>query len=196
MNANALTHGATMRPTAKQLGKLIQELISGYTINHEALKVEVQELTTTVMISVRGSTDDHRRLVGSRGRHVWSLQRIAGLAGARIGKSVRLSLLDPVPGERGADLGFEPCEDWDSKPFLKTIKKVVDFTAPEGSKVAIANAGHNTTVEIKLTAIGAMFSEYAQAMQALFFAIGKMQGRIVELRFLGQEDREIEYAPL
>lgn len=184
------------RLTAKQLCTLIEELIRGYTVHHEDITVRMDELTTTVMLSVQGNSDDHRRLVGSRGRHVWSLQRIAGLAGLKIGKSVRLSLMEPKPGDRGADLSFTPVENWDPRPFLKLLKRVVEFTTPDGTKVKDANAGHNTTVEIVLPAIGPMFTEYAQAMQALFFAIGKMHGRIVELQFIGPEMTRIDYEPL
>lgn len=175
---------------------LIRDIVRGYTTDHGDIELTTQELTTTVMISLRGSANDHRRLVGSRGRHVWSLQRIAGLCGARIGKSVRLSLLEPKDGDRGPDLGFTPVENWDSGPFMLLFRRTIKATAPEGTTVKAAHAGHNTTLEVTMTAIGSAFREFAQSLQALFFAIGKMQGRVITVTFIGPEGSEVAYEPI
>lgn len=180
--------------TAQNFKGIIAQMIAGYTA--KPVDLRMAEMDSTILFELQGENDDHRRLVGTRGRHIWSLQRLAGLAGGRLGKTVRLALIDPKPGSRGRDLDFTPVADWNSGPFMGLIRDVLYYTAPDGTGATIGNAGHNTTVEVSLPAIGPAFGDFAQAMQALFFAIGKMEGRMVELKFLGPKKEPVEYKPL
>ena len=111
--------------------ELIREVAESYTRHHRDLHIEAGMLSSAIQITVQANRDDHPKLVGSQGKHVWALQLIASLMGGKAGIPIRLTLLEPIIGDKGQPArNSVPDPTWKPNHIENVIRRILAAALP------------------------------------------------------------------
>lgn len=179
---------AEMDPVVYAAVSLLRSLTTAYTRHHEQLETEGRKVGSQIMLTIRAHADDHPKLVGSKGKHIWALQQIFQAAGRRAGETVQITLLPPVHGQRGRELEYVENEHWTPDNMAELLEMVLEATTISGVLMDPQDVGGMTTfllVPGDANDPAARWDEkpgLAHALHLLFHAIGKTQGHIVHVQ--------------
>lgn len=165
--------------------KLVRDLVLRYTKHPEALQVDGGEMGPAIVMAVKAHRDDHPRLVGSQGRNISALQAVARAYGARHGRQIRLTLLEPTIGEKMAREEFREDPQWQPDATLKLLKRLIGETHEGKAKVR-----HNAVASLSYFMVAAdtpITTELLAALNTLFHAIGRNEGRLIEVHADGSQ---------
>lgn len=167
----------------QKLIEILRELVCGYTRHHDKLKVDGADMGTTIIMAIRGDIDDHPKLVGTKGKHVWALETIVQAIGRKMGRTVRLTLMDPLPGEQGPPAVFKPNPNWVEGAIVFLLRLVLDAALPTPYSLEVMHVLDLTTIQVRPAVWGDLCErgDFAKAVHAIFHAVGKTQGRDVHI---------------
>lgn len=164
---------------------LLRELVKAYTRHPETLKVDGADMTAAVVMTIKGDRDDHPKLVGSAGKHIQAIRTIFAVVGAKMGRKINITLLEPDMGTKGSPTTFTANPNWDSGPLLELLGKVLDASMPCDYELNPVRISDLTTIEVIPAQWCELYEEeFPAALHAIFHAIGKTQGHDVHLNFV------------
>lgn len=162
--------------------EFVRGLVSRYTKFPEALEVTGGQLGPQIMIALRAHRDDQPRLVGSQGRNIVALQGLARGFGAMLGHGLKLTLLEPTVGEKLPRAEFKPDPEWQPAPTKRLLGATINHVSPETHTVAHSTVGDLSFFEIKPAPV----QDLVSALHTIFHAIGRNEGRLIEVLGHGQ----------
>lgn len=173
--------------------KLLRELILSFTRHGEDLQTTGATLSTSIALTIQAHRDDHSKIVGQLGQHIWALQTIFDFIGSAMGTRIRVTLLEPGVGEKLPLTPFQNDPKWEPKKVLMLATGILDIVLKKPYAMeAIGNNGQ-TTIEIKpdkaerlklLNEDSKERNDFGEALQYIFHAIGKSQGRIIYIEVI------------
>lgn len=163
----------------KQIAGMIRELATAFTVNHAALKISVQPLASRTVINVTPHIDDYGKMVGTSGVRVNALKTIVNAFALRHQRRVSFVLLKPEGVESKERPKFKADPNWKADASLALLKNTLGllFSAPE---VHAEDSGDTTALIAKVSkgdALADLCYEIGDALDTIFAAIGKAQGR-------------------
>jgi predicted RNA-binding protein YlqC (UPF0109 family) len=170
---------------------LMRDLVSAYTRHHEALRITAERMGPSIGITLQAHKDDHPRLVGARGAHIWALQCIFAFIGARLGRPVKVTLMEPWTGEKMPLRGYEEKPDWDEKPMLALLGRIVGAIVGNNVRTEAVSNGGMTNILVQTPDWSELMTKHqlGLALHQLFHAIGKLEGRIVHVEIVDEHGR-------
>lgn len=163
---------------------LLSELVNGFTKHHKELKITGTALNRSISFNIIGHADDHPKLVGTRGLHIWSLQTIFRHIGDKQQVPLRITLLEPEVGERKEKPPYVPNPKWKPDNLVRLITNVNELVFDKPVKIDVTNEGAATTFELFPTPdcdrdVALLAGEILTAFKYIFHAIGKAEGRTI-----------------
>lgn len=160
----------------RQLAEMLATLVRGFTRFHKDLTMEATDYGPSLtMIRAQANRADHPRVVGSQGKHVMALQSLCRRIGELHGANVQFSLIEPVRGEKLPPEPFVLSPKWKPGTIVAMLESVLSWVLP-GAKVKVREDAH-TVLVVK----SEPDTEIALALNLLFRAIGRNQGRVVDV---------------
>lgn len=156
---------------------LLRDLARGFTRHHDELRVNGGELGGKLVLSYQGHGEDHPKLVGTRGAHVFAMTTIFSQLGKKWNRTVRLTLLEPREKVAAAHIPYVPDANWNDKPLLDLMRRVLENTLDVYTLESIGEGFTAINVTAEVT------PDFAQSVHNIFHAIGKNQGRFVTVEF-------------
>lgn len=183
-----MTQKAEKKPSEFAI-ELLRDLARAFTLHHHNLKVDGAEMTGGIVLAIKCDRDDHPKLVGSQGKHIQSLQAIMRALGAKIGKKINLTLLEPDQGEKGPPRPFQPNPHWNRELVESLMRGVLSACLPGSYRLESASSELGlTTYEVIPEQWGEICErEFPLAVHAIFHAIGKNQGVDLHVNFTRAE---------
>lgn len=166
------------------ISNLLKRIISEIIFHPEDLKITPTSIGRSWTIRVMLHRADTPRCVGKGGNHIKSMDKLANLIGAKNGVNVRVMLSEPEVGKAERYAQFKPSEKWNGQEVAKLAKDVGDaIFASETSTIVGDVDGTTSSIEMTVSRREnkALVSAVQEAMQVLFNAIGKANGRILFL---------------
>lgn len=175
--------------TPKDVINLLRDLVLSYTRHHEYVKTEGRDMGSAIVLAVKANRDDHPKLVGTGGKHIWALQTIFAAIGAKMRRRINLTLLDPTEGEKGPPATFKVNPHWQPEPMLELLTRVLDATMPVPYSMQHGTLMELTSIQVRPCVWEDIFEKggLANAIHAIFHAIGKTQGQNVTIEFTKAE---------
>lgn len=129
------------------------------------------------VLGVECHIDDYRFIIGRKGRAIQSLQTLFRVIGGN-DKLVKISVSEP-PGMRNEATVIPPIS-WERDDEMgELLVKILDRCSFAKSTVLAQSAGNQTILSI--TAKKHLPEELKEAIEVIFRAMGRMNGRYVEL---------------
>lgn len=196
----AATMTATTTPApsiVSAAADLLRDIASRYTRFHKELKVNGRELGQTINLTLQGHRDDHPKLVGSQGKHIWALQQIFAAAGRRAGRAVRLTLLEPSIGEKQGPSEFVANHEWTPDATMDLLSRILAAASLGGVAAEPVDNGELTTLVIKVedpldSAARWATGELGRALHLIFHAIGRTEGRQIHVEVFTEDGQPID----
>jgi predicted RNA-binding protein YlqC (UPF0109 family) len=166
--------------------KLLRELVLAYTRHGEHLVTEAHKLTTSISITMQAHRDDHPKIVGAGGKHIWALKTVFDFIGRGQGIRIRVTLIEPEVGEKMPMAPFQANPRWKSDRAVSLLTKILGMVTHQPCRVEAQDAGAETTLEVLpppnerdklLRPHESEKNEFGTALDDLFHAIGKAEGR-------------------
>lgn len=167
--------------------KLLRDLAGAYVRQPAELDVDGNSIGQKVLLTLQGHKDDHRRLVGSQGQHIWALQTIFAAASRKAGVPIEVALLDPCKGEKGELRPFEENPAWKPFPTMRLIRRVLEATLPDGFRLRGIPTGALYTIEITPAVWEPWLEAFAKAVHLLFHASGNTNGHRINVATINPE---------
>lgn len=188
-------HNTTMTKTAtkntvstltpgQKAEALVRDLVNAFTREPKHLRIATADRGGTILMSLQTDADDHPRIVGTQGKHIWALLFITALMGRKTGQRINLTLLEPWGGKRLPVLPFIPDPNWKPDRTLALAERVIEAAMPCGCSLEPVNVGELTTLELKPDEWSPEIEGLGKAMHLLFHAAGKAQGRTIHVTML------------
>lgn len=174
-------------PKTDQALALLRKTVLAYTRHGEFLETTATRLTTSINLTIQAHRDDHPKLVGQKGLHIIGLQKIFEFVGRGIGVPIRVMLLDPCRGDKMALDPFKADPNWKANQVLPLMDDILDCVMRQPYKLDAVPTHGTTTLEIvpdmnerlKLFTEAGEKNDFTNALNNIFHAIGKGQGRIL-----------------
>jgi predicted RNA-binding protein YlqC (UPF0109 family) len=175
-----------MKPTGTKspqfeadIERLIRILADAFTEHHDDLRIECRPLPRRTVIAVTPHIDEYGKMIGTAGVRVNAIKTLVNAFALRHQRQVTFSLEKP-PGTENTDRPkFKANPDWKSDGAVQLLQDVLLllFTSatcrPEDrGDTTIINATVN-----KGEALADLAYEICDALDTIFQAIGKAQGR-------------------
>lgn len=170
------------RPPHEAAALFVRELVTRYTKHHGVLTCDGGAMGGQIVLALRAHRDDQPRIVGSQGRNIGALQALARAYGARLGLGLRLTLLEPVTGEKMPREEFRENPEWKHPPTKRLLEKVLACTLDGEHRTTHKTVGDLSYLEIE----PAPAQEFVGYLHTIFHAIGRNEGRLIEVLGNGQ----------
>jgi predicted RNA-binding protein YlqC (UPF0109 family) len=189
-------------PKLEKVLLLLRETILSYTKHGDRLETTGASLSTSIAFTVQAHRDDHSKIVGAKGQHIWALQTIFDFIGRSIGTRVRVTLLEPAFGEKLPLTPYQADPKWKPEKVLGLIRRILDLVLVAHYELK-AEGESQTTIEIKPTMIdrprllrmdNSEKNDFGEALHYIFHAIGKSQGRIIYIDVVDPMKKEVASA--
>lgn len=124
---------------------------------------------------------DYGSVHGSMGKHLQALRTIFQFIGARQDRKIKIMLLEPTKGQREERLPFTPNHHWNERNIMDLLNRIlIRILRRPFAMVALSAEQPDATTTIEITADPAeqaVIEALTTALQPLFHAIGKKEGR-------------------
>jgi len=171
-----------MDEIAHETARMVSKILSGIAIHKDSVKISVEQLARSAVICAQVHSADMPRAIGRGGAHIKALTKIVGDIGLTSGVPLKIRLLEPEAGQRDRYSPFQPKEEWDGKSAHELLTQVAS-AAISGGAVVERNDGANAVTEFVVKPMRRQpareFEELIAALNVLWNAIGRAQGRIV-----------------
>lgn len=157
---------------------LLKTILTWMITRPDYLQIVAVPTGSGLNLGVQCHVDDYRFIIGKSGRAIQSLQMIFGVIGRAEGKTIKISVSDPG-GVRSEDTVIPPMS-WDRDIELgELLKQILAQCTFVKARVEPQSAGNQTI----LTVHPGRFipEELQEAIDVIFRAMGRMNGRFVEL---------------
>ena len=155
---------------------LAELIVRGICADQNRISVEKKDLERSSNLLVRVADEDMGKILGSGRSTFNALRGVLALAGKRVGKIVRVELLDPFFSETRGSSQYSPSSDWARKDFESILTGTIGSVFGEETAIARKEVTKTITVyEIRIATgeeIGNM-DEAQKAFETLFSAVGK-----------------------
>jgi len=174
------------RPTTPEeiAAWLARRVLEEITFHKSDLHVTPTQVGRSCMIKVQVHKADMPRAIGSGGLHHRALDTLIAAIGIKYAVNMRVNLVEPEVGRPERYERFEASHNWNSEPvvaLLRDICAAVFITSAEVSAHDAADATTNLEVTVSAREPRKIIEPIGKALQVLFNAIGKANGRIVLL---------------
>lgn len=161
----------------------VRNLARRYTKHAGHLQVDGGETGGIVVVAMRAHRDDHPRLVGSGGKNISALQWLCARFGDKAGKRVRLTLLDPIAGDKGPLHEFTEDPNWSQESTEKLLREVLGAVFQGAFEVECMRVPGLATFTVKLPGVAdpVRAADLKSALHTLFHAIGKNEGQQIHV---------------
>lgn len=150
----------------------------------KGFKLREREFQGTTILVVDVKRQFYGRLIGSGGKVIQAFQIVLGLAGRKSGKPHALQVMELDKEGKAERLPFVPAMDWDNtwlrELFSSTVWALFDNADFEVVDEPDGTTRIDATVKDKLPLPE---SKVAEALSTIFRAIGKANGREVNVNF-------------
>jgi predicted RNA-binding protein YlqC (UPF0109 family) len=161
---------------------ILTRILDQFTYHPENRKVWAAAVGRSWIIKIQLHRADTPRAVGERGSHVRALEMIAAAIGAKAGANIRTQLLEPEVGLPERYHKFKPMESWNSAEVKAIAEQIAEHAFVAPATVTIHD-GEDFTSTLEIVVDRSenknLASTMQQAMQVVFNAIGKANGRIL-----------------
>ncbi len=168
---------------APHVARLLRAILSRMVLRPELLEVTATPLSTSVILTIRGSKGDTPRLIGEGGSHFRAARIIAEALGDKLGARVQCeSVLEPIRGEPDRHARFTVNPDWPREEIEDLIREVVSVIfggAPEIATQPINAQSSAIVVRVPRHDNPAFVRSVGAALAALFTAVGKACGQVL-----------------
>lgn len=158
---------------------LVKELLKGFTHHHGNLKVTSVRLGSVVSIEISGNRDDQPKLIGSKGGHIAAMNTLMRAVGKKCGVRIVLSLKEPTIGVKRPPQAFVPNPNWKPERTLKLLQSIVSAAIPVRFRIGQHHDETNSVFEIKPIDGKPIDADVFSALETIFDAVGKANGRTV-----------------
>ncbi len=161
---------------------ILTRILDQFTYHPETRKVWAVAVGRSWMVKLQLHRADTPRVVGERGSHIRALDTISAAIGAKNGVNIRTQLLEPEVGLPERYHKFKPAENWNTEAVTKLADDICAsvFVSPYAVKVN-DGADFTSTIEIQIdrSENKTLVDTIQKAMQVVFNAVGKANGRIL-----------------
>lgn len=159
---------------------LLKTILAWMITRADCLRLQTVRTTSGLNVGVHCHVDDYRFIIGKQGRTVRALQAVFAVIGqVSGGKRFNISVSDPG-GLRSEETVIPPVSWSRDKEFGKLLERVL-HECGYSSTVEPKSAGNKTVLIIHLGKH--MPNELQEAITVIFRAMGRMNGRYVEMDF-------------
>lgn len=157
---------------------LLKTILTWMITRPEFLRFDVVPTSAGISLGVHCHVDDYRFIIGKKGRAVRALQTIFSVIGQASGQKISISVSDPG-GLRNEGTVIPPMSWERDKEIGALFERTLKASSFYGAKVLPQSAGNKTV----LTVHPGKFvpEELHEALEIIFRAMGRMNGRYVEL---------------
>jgi len=139
---------------------------------------------TTILVCKLKKQEFYGRIVGSQGRVIQAFQVVLGLCGRKYGKPYALQVLEMQKPTKAERLPFVPNLNWNRKWLESLAADVAAAMFQSITVFAWDTDDGQTTLEIgTFDKLPLPESKVAEALSTIFHAIGKANGREVNVSF-------------
>jgi predicted RNA-binding protein YlqC (UPF0109 family) len=166
---------------ADQVCRLYRVLADAIVDHPSAVKVEVRETPSVVVMAATVDSRDHGRMVGAKGAHHEALRVVLAVAAARRGKGLRFEQVNPR-GPRGERQEFRANPAWDSEWLRAVLASSLSVMFAYDAKLTVDDLAETTIVSVELhdaEMLDVPDPELGAAMRLLVSAVGMAHGRII-----------------
>lgn len=172
----------TTRPnTAFEIAKattLLRDLAQAFTLHHKALKADGREVGTLIMLTLQADTDDHPKLIGTKGKHIIALQTL--FQAMRLSRPASLTLLEPTPAPREPITPFDPNPEWTPDSVIALATRVLAEICSQPFTIKVEAVGEMSVLLVETNELQ-QDGPIQRSLHAIIHAIGKCQGRLVHV---------------
>jgi predicted RNA-binding protein YlqC (UPF0109 family) len=178
-----------------EMVSLMEEIIQAFTKHHDDLSISGTALHCSISIVIQGHTDDHPKIVGTKGQHILSIQTIFQYIGEMIDMPIRVKLLEPERGQRLPKPEFKNAPSWDHSDALELMKRINSMIFEKPVRVEVTSNEAATTFELFADSsserdIALLAGPILQAYKFIFHAIGKANCRTVYIDSAMNNERD------
>lgn len=171
-------------PVGEKVERVLRDIVHEIILHPDDFEVIQIPLSSHLVVNLRAQTSDTGRIIGPKGAHFLALKIIVAAVGASCTKRVLLGRMEPPLDGKGPDsynkLVFK--KDWNEAKVREILERTVAsiFTYP--SSVTVKDVDEVTSVlcvTISSRERADLVAQVSDALQTLFNAVGKANGRIV-----------------
>jgi predicted RNA-binding protein YlqC (UPF0109 family) len=162
---------------------VVRELLKGFIHHKRDLKVKGRRMGSIVSVEISGNRDDQPKLVGTRGQHIAAMNLIMRAVGARLNLRIVLSLHEATIGQKLPPRPFRENHNWKPEPTRKVLRQVIDSIFPTAPTIEEHHDENGSIFQVVPDPQEeSLFTKDLEgALQAIFDAIGKANGRTVHI---------------
>lgn len=150
----------------------------------KGFKLREREFQGTTILVVDVKRAYYGRIIGSGGKVIQAFQIVLGLAGRKSGKPHALQVLELDKEGKAERLPFVPALDWDNEWLRGLVFNVASSMFSNVTIYATDTADGATVVDIETAdKLPLPEAKVAEALSTIFRAIGKANGREVNVSF-------------
>lgn len=179
-----------MATTKETLCDLLKDTVCAFARHAGFVVTSATETESIIIISLRVHNDDHRRVIGQRGQMIKALQAVFSAAGTLCGRSVMLSLTEPVEGDRLPDEPFQPREDIDHLPIINLASRLLKISCPFNFTIKCVSEGAISAIQVWPDGSWQNIARVGNALNTIFASIGRGNGRVMTLDLIDIETCE------
>lgn len=168
---------------------LVTRIVKEIALHKDELQTSLQPLGHTALITIQVSRGDMGRVIGKAGAHSRALETLVLAIGAKYDTAIRLNIAEPVGGQRDRYGAFSPHPAWDAAHVVQLLADIGQAVFPQPVKAESIDApGFATALELRINPRESMALARAveQALNVLFNAIGKANGRLLTVAVVRQ----------
>jgi len=173
-------------PLPEKIKLAFRRLLLSFIQYPDDLNLKIEVSGATIFISCQVNRDDHPKLVGSKGTHIWAMQTLVRAIADKYREynlKIEFRLLEPVVGEKKDLTKFQPNEKWNSKNVVETLREICSLTFADPVEILVSERDTHYSTQIRIIASererARLQGDLRQALHYLFHAIGKSQGRLI-----------------